>query len=197
MFPENKWCLAPHNCFLELGVAGRCLAVVAFVSSTAVVALFALHGTIDLIEIISAYLTLIFMLWLSMLDAKKFILPNSILLMWLKCRIILMVIRVLIFGFQIYFVYSIFGALIIGLFFLIAHYLSGYTLGGGDVKLSFILGLSLGFPLILSATFFGFMICGILSLIGLVLKRVSNKSSIPLCPFMMAGTLIAYLFQII
>ena len=64
-------------------------------------------------------------------------------------------------------------------------------MGIGDIKLAFLMGLLLGFPNILVALFFSFLIGAIIG-IGLILaKRKTMKSEVPFGPFLVIGTFIA------
>ncbi|MCL1999407.1 MAG: A24 family peptidase [Turicibacter sp.] len=180
-------------------------------------------------ETISAWLTIIFLLWLAMADFKHFKIPNKILLAWLVCRVVLIVLAygeviltswiVDLFAQVIVHVppypppspppypplppippwqipiNSAIGAAAMGIFFLITYYLSKRTLGGGDVKLSFVLGLSLGINLIFSAVLYGLIICAVFSLGALLLKKLNRKDPVPLVPFLFAGTVLTYLMN--
>jgi leader peptidase (prepilin peptidase)/N-methyltransferase len=80
-------------------------------------------------------------------------------------------------------------------FFLVIFLISrGKWLGFGDVKLVFLMGLFLGFPKILVALFFAYLIGAIIG-IGLVLaKKKTLKSEVPFGPFLVTGTFIALFF---
>jgi len=86
-------------------------------------------------------------------------------------------------------IYSAFGAA--GFFLLIFLISRGRWLGFGDVKLGFFMGLFLGFPNILVALFFAYLIGAIIG-IGLILtKKKTLKSEIPFGPFLVMGIFIA------
>jgi len=78
-----------------------------------------------------------------------------------------------------------------GFFLLIVLISRGKWMGVGDIKLAFLMGLLLGFPYILVALFFSFLIGAIIG-IGLILaKRKTMKSEVPFGPFLVIGTFIA------
>lgn len=79
-----------------------------------------------------------------------------------------------------------------GIFFLAIVIISkGRWMGIGDIKLAFLMGLLLGFPYILVALFFSFLMGAIIG-IGLILaKRKTMKSEVPFGPFLVVGTFIA------
>ena len=135
--------------------------------------------------IISSLLIIIFVY-----DLKHFIIPD---------RVVFPAIAIaLIFNFFPYVRSSVGGhnsiltAAGAAIFFLIIVLISqGKWMGVGDIKLAFLMGLLLGFPYILVALFFSFLIGAIMG-IGLILaKRKTMKSEIPFGPFLVAGTFVA------
>jgi len=136
--------------------------------------------------LLSCFLIIIFVY-----DLKHFIIPDKV--------IYPAIIIALIFNFQflIFNEFSIFNCSILSAvgaaaFFLAIIIISkGKWMGFGDVKLAFFMGLLLGFPNILVALFFAFLIGAIIG-IGLILaKRKTLKSEVPFGPFLVAGTFIA------
>jgi len=86
----------------------------------------------------------------------------------------------------------VFGLLIGGGFFLILVLVSKEKwMGAGDAKLGAFLGLFLGYPLILVALFFAFILGSLYSIILIILKKKSMKDVIPFGPFLVLGGLIA------
>jgi prepilin signal peptidase PulO-like enzyme (type II secretory pathway) len=81
-----------------------------------------------------------------------------------------------------------------GFFFLIWLVSRGKWMGFGDVKLAFLMGLFLGFPLILPALFSAFFIGAIIGLALIALGKKKMKSEIPFAPFLVAGTFLALFF---
>lgn len=67
------------------------------------------------------------------------------------------------------------------------------SLGGGDVKMMFGVGIFLGVTKTVYAIIFAFMVAAIISTILLLLKIKSRKDHIPFGPFLAIGSLIAYL----
>jgi len=124
-------------------------------------------------------------------DLKHYIIPDKV--------IYLAIVIALIFNFQFLilrelstFKFSLLSALGASLFFLTIVLVSrGEWMGVGDVKLAFLMGLLLGFPNILVALFFAFLIGAIIG-IGLVISgKKTFKSEIPFGPFLVTGTFIA------
>ena len=86
----------------------------------------------------------------------------------------------------------IFGALLGGAFFGIIVFVSrGHWMGIGDIKLGFLMGLFLGFNLLLVALFVAFLSGAIISAILLALKKKKLKSEIPFGPFLVGATFIS------
>ena len=161
-----------------------------------VATLYGVRMSISVIEIISGYVTLFFLLAIAIIDMKTYTIPNKILLVWLSIRSILVFLGFVVYGVEDVLVSSVIGALVVGLFFLITHYLSKRSLGGGDVKLSFVLGFSLTVNMVFAAVFYALLACGIFSLIGLATKKLTRKDAVPLGPFFFVGTVVAYLLSI-
>ncbi|MBI3069822.1 MAG: prepilin peptidase [Candidatus Levybacteria bacterium] len=113
----------------------------------------------------------------------------------------------------------VYPAVVISLFFLISQYLNilishflsatasflfffllvlitrGRSMGMGDVKLAFLMGLFLGFPKIVIALYVAFLTGAAVSLI-LVLwgKKKFSGGTVPFGPFLVFGTLLAFFF---
>jgi len=87
---------------------------------------------------------------------------------------------------------NLFLALIPTIFFFLLWFLSkGSWLGFGDVKLALLMGLFLGWPNILAALFFAFILGSIIGLVLIVLGKKKMKSQVPFGPFLIAGTFFA------
>lgn len=67
-------------------------------------------------------------------------------------------------------------------------------MGFGDVKLSFFMGLFLGWPNILAALFSAFFIGAIIGTGLIALGKKTLKSQVPFAPFLVIGTFIALFF---
>ena len=197
MIETDNITYAPWKIFNELGLKGRVLVIASLIFAITVVTIFNLTRDITIFEAVSNYLTVLFLLWLGAIDAKSFLLPNKILLAWFGCRMVLMLAAFLQTGNFGILVDSVAGAVVIGLFFLITYYLSKRTLGGGDVKLSFVLGLSITISMIFPAVFIGLVFCAAFSLVGLATKKLTRKDIIPLGPFLFIGTVMAYFLELL
>lgn len=79
----------------------------------------------------------------------------------------------------------------LGLLYLITK---GKGMGFGDVKLAIFMGLFLGFPKIIVAMYIAFVVGAIFGLIGMVFKKMTKKTKISFGPFLILGTLIAWIW---
>jgi leader peptidase (prepilin peptidase) / N-methyltransferase len=90
-----------------------------------------------------------------------------------------------------------FGALIFGGFLFTVAFIVPAGMGGGDVKLAFVLGTFLGYAGSIGVTlvgmFLSFLLGGIIG-IGLMLRGSGRKAQVPFGPFLAAGTILAVLW---
>jgi prepilin signal peptidase PulO-like enzyme (type II secretory pathway) len=68
----------------------------------------------------------------------------------------------------------------------------GRGMGWGDVKLGFLIGLVNGFPNGIVAIFLGFLLGAVYSVAMLVLRRKTMKDIIPFGPFLILGSVVAF-----
>lgn len=92
------------------------------------------------------------------------------------------------------------GNLIVGLlaalgFFLVVLATKFRGMGLGDVKLAFAMGLLLGFPAVVVAVWFAFVLGGVFAVGLLLLHRKNIHETMALGPFLVLGTLIAALWS--
>lgn len=78
-----------------------------------------------------------------------------------------------------------------GLLLLIAIISKG-GMGGGDIKLFAILGLVLGWKLVLLAFFMSTLFGSIFGIIGLLIKKVERGKPMPFGPYIALGTIVTY-----
>jgi leader peptidase (prepilin peptidase)/N-methyltransferase len=81
-----------------------------------------------------------------------------------------------------------------GAFYALAAVSRGKWMGGGDIKLVFVMGLLLGLQRTAVAMAIGCISAAIVGVFLIAIKRKSRQDSIPFGPFLIAGTLIAYLY---
>ena len=84
------------------------------------------------------------------------------------------------------------GVLVGAGFFLLLYLLSkGAWIGGGDVRLGFFMGVILGWPKILAALLFAYIIGAVVSLILVLARKKTLKSETPFGTYLVVGTMIA------
>lgn len=84
------------------------------------------------------------------------------------------------------------SAFLTSLFFLAIYLISkGRWMGFGDVKLTFFMGVFLGFPNIVVALFFAFFMGAVVGIVLIAEKKKHLRSEVPFGPFLIAGTYIA------
>lgn len=88
------------------------------------------------------------------------------------------------------------GSALMGGLFLLAYFLSRRQLGGGDVKLVALMGLYLTATRIMGAVFYGLLFCAVYSIIQIIRKKLGKKDGVPLAPFLFAGTFLCYLLRL-
>jgi prepilin signal peptidase PulO-like enzyme (type II secretory pathway) len=81
-----------------------------------------------------------------------------------------------------------------GFFFFLAAIAGGRLMGGGDVKLVFLMGLMLGIQKTALALFLGFNAAALTSVVLILLKIRKRSDYVPFGPFLIVGTIIAYLY---
>ncbi len=89
------------------------------------------------------------------------------------------------------FVDNLFAAIIASGFFLsVVIITKGKGMGGGDVKLAFLMGLILGWPLIIFSVFLAFISGSIIGTYMILTGKKKMKSMIPFGPFLIFGTFV-------
>ncbi len=67
-------------------------------------------------------------------------------------------------------------------------------MGLGDVKLAALIGLVVGFPLVLLALFFSFVLGGAVGAAAVLARRIGMKDALPFAPFLAVGGMVALLY---
>lgn len=86
----------------------------------------------------------------------------------------------------------LFGGLAVGgFFFLLAAVSKGTWIGGGDIKLGFLIGLLLGWPFAVVALILAYLLGTVYAVILLATRRADLKSSVAFGPMLVMGFFIA------
>lgn len=90
------------------------------------------------------------------------------------------------------------GALIFGGFFFLVAFIYPAGMGGGDIKLAFVLGTFIGYlgapGLVLIGMFLSFLIGSVVGVGLMVASDKGRKTQVPFGPFLAAGTVVAILW---
>ena len=81
-----------------------------------------------------------------------------------------------------------------GFFLVIIIFTKGKGMGGGDAKLGFLMGLILGWPLVLLAIFLASVSGSIIGVALIIGKKKKAKSMIPFGPFLVFGTVLSIFY---
>lgn len=81
-----------------------------------------------------------------------------------------------------------------GFFLFLVLVTKGEGMGGGDVKLGFLMGLVLGFLNLLLALFVAFVSGAVVGMLLIASKKKKMKSMIPFGPFLIFGFLLSYFY---
>lgn len=130
------------------------------------------------------------------IDLRHGIIPNKILLfdivitlVWLAFNPLSVIINHLLSG-----VGSIGFFIAISYIFYLVTKKEG--MGGGDIKMSFVLGLFLGFPAIVISLYLSFVLGAVFAVFLLIFKKIALKNgSLPFGPFLISGALLSLFFQ--
>ncbi|MBT9145215.1 MAG: Type 4 prepilin-like proteins leader peptide-processing enzyme [candidate division WS2 bacterium] len=131
-----------------------------------------------------------FLIVLSIIDFKEFILPDKIVFYSLIAGIILKIGYVVSGSNISLLLNNLAGALIGFLFFYLIFLLYPEGMGGGDVKLSFVLGLFVGFPQIFLWLFLSFFLGSLGGVLYLFTLKKRVKEPLPFGPFLALSALI-------
>lgn len=133
---------------------------------------------------------------LTVYDIKYMILPNKIIFILIMAAIASILLKSLIISAIEPITVAMWGAVIGGgLFYLLFQISGGAWIGGGDVKLGFLIGLLVGGPVPALLVLFLASLLGTLYSVPLMLARkVKARSRIPFGPFLIISAIIVQLF---
>ncbi len=87
------------------------------------------------------------------------------------------------------------GALVFGGFFFVIAFIYPAGMGGGDVKLAFVLGTFLGYVggagVVVVGMFLAFLLGGVVGVAAMAVSRAGRKTQIPFGPFLALGAVLA------
>jgi leader peptidase (prepilin peptidase)/N-methyltransferase len=133
---------------------------------------------------------------LSVIDLRSFLLPNRIVFPLTGVSVVLLGLAGLAGGDGSTFLRALGGGAAAFAFFFVLHVVSPRSMGFGDVKLSFTLGLFLGWlgwGYVFVGLFLGFLYGAVIGVALIAFRLRTRKDHVPFGPFLAAGTLTAIL----
>ncbi|MGZ4689346.1 MAG: prepilin peptidase [Acidimicrobiia bacterium] len=144
-----------------------------------------------------AYLVLVSaLLALSAIDLDTFLLPNKIVYPLAGAMVVLFGLAALLDDAGSDFVRALLGGVAAYAFFFTVMLISPRGMGFGDVKLSFSLGVALGWlswGSVFLGLFLGFLLGAVVGVLLIATKVLTRKQHVPFGPFLAAGTVLAIL----
>ena len=133
---------------------------------------------------------------LSLIDLDTFLLPNRIVYPLTVVVVALFGVAAIVGDDSAAFVRALIGGGATFAVFLGLHLVSPRGMGFGDVKLSFVLGVALGWvsgPTVFLGMFLAFLLGSVVGILLIVTKVRSRRDHVPFGPFLAAGTVLALL----
>lgn len=144
-----------------------------------------------MLELLPLVILLLFGFWLSIIDIRSHRLPNQVVAAMALVSITVQVGIALTQSQLDRFMAAIATALATTFIYLLLYICSRGSMGMGDVKFAFPLGLAIGWynpEQWLLAIFITFCLAGLVALTGIALKRTSWKSQLALGPYMFVAS---------
>jgi leader peptidase (prepilin peptidase) / N-methyltransferase len=132
---------------------------------------------------------------LSAIDLEHRLLPDRVVYPSLAAGAAGLSISALVRGYPEGLTHAAVGAAIFGGFLFVVAFIYPAGMGGGDVKLSFLLGMFLGYldgwGVVLVGMFLSFVLGGVIGLVVMLITGGGRKMQVPFGPFLALGTVIA------
>lgn len=152
-----------------------------------------LHTGANLLELVLWLYVIGSFIVLAVYDLRWYLLPDKVLLPLIVPAVAMLIGQALIAHSVTAIIYPIVAAILFGgAFYLLAAVSKGRWMGGGDIKLAFVMGLLLGLQRTALAMFIAFDSAAIIGVILIIIHRKKRSDLIPFGPFLIAGTLAAY-----
>ncbi|HEX9664820.1 MAG TPA: prepilin peptidase [Patescibacteria group bacterium] len=130
-------------------------------------------------------LIVVFLIAIFTIDYRYYLIPDKITLP----AIIIVLVFNLVLGLN--FLNMVIAAVVAGGFFLVQFLISqGQWLGGGDIRLGVLMGVVLGWPLVLVGLFWGYVLGAIVGLILINFNKKTFKSQVPFGTFLTVATFV-------
>ena len=147
----------------------------------------------DLLELVFWLYIIGSLIVLTVYDLRWYLLPDKVLLPLIIPAVAMLIAQALIAHSFSAIMYPIAAAVLFGgAFYLLAAVSKGRWMGGGDIKLAFVMGLLLGLQRTALALFIAFDTAAIVGVVLIAIHRKKRSDLIPFGPFLVLGTLAAY-----
>jgi leader peptidase (prepilin peptidase)/N-methyltransferase len=137
------------------------------------------------------------LLAISVIDLEHYIVPNRIVYPVGFLTVPLFAVAALIGGSWDPFVRAVLGGVVAFTFLFVLHVIQPRGMGFGDVRLSFLLGMYLGWLgwwEVVLGLFLGFLFGALLGIVLMAVHHKGRKQHIPFAPFLAAGTMVTVLW---
>jgi leader peptidase (prepilin peptidase) / N-methyltransferase len=134
------------------------------------------------------------LLVLTVIDLDHRLLPDRVVYPSLVAGGAGLIVAAVVGGYPEALVHAAIGSVIFGGFLFIVAFIHPAGMGGGDVKLSFLLGMFLGYldgwGVVVVAMFLSFVLGGVIGVIVMVVTGGGRKTQVPFGPFLVLGTVL-------
>ena len=135
------------------------------------------------------YLCILLLIYIAIKDITSFIISNKILCVLLVLALIRQVLSVNSINDM---KFLLLCSVILLVIFSVLYYGIKNFMGGGDVKLIFVLSIWLGYPQIIIALYIAFIFGGVFAVMYLLIKRRKYTAKIAFAPFLVIGAVISF-----
>lgn len=135
------------------------------------------------------YLCILLLIYIAIKDITSFIISNKILCVLLVLALIRQVLSVNSINDM---KFLLLCSVILLVIFSVLYYGIKNFMGGGDVKLIFVLSIWLGYPQIIIALYIAFIFGGVFAVMYLLIKQRMYTVKIAFAPFLVVGAVISF-----
>ena len=135
------------------------------------------------------YLCILLLIYIAIKDITSFIISNKILCVLLVLALIRQVLSVNSIDDM---KFLLLCSIVLLVIFSVLYYGIKNFMGGGDVKLIFVLSIWLGYPQIIIALYIAFIFGGVFAVMYLLIKQRMYTVKIAFAPFLVVGAVISF-----
>lgn len=155
---------------------------------------FSLYKNTTPVNCIKLYVTFVIVFCAALIDWKRRIIPNLLVIAGLICRLGIYVYEILkVENWKEMLISDLIGFGVGFGFLFVVSLLTKGSIGMGDAKLFAVIGLMSGSFCTYSTLLVSLVLCAIVSLIGLATKKMTRKDSLPFGPFIAVGYILSVL----